>query len=159
MEKDTNENTGRIPRELLHDQQERLSNKHIKTLTFLQQLAKENKSLKERIKDLEESQEKCHSMHGLAYDSQEELKSIKETYLAHADEIAKLASEHSIEIMKLQEEKTELERGLKEQIIKMHHEIESLKAANNDLRETVAEKNEIDNKQQTMEILNRNIHY
>ena len=43
----------RIPRELMHSQDERLTNKHVKTLSFLQEIAKENKQLKLRIEELE----------------------------------------------------------------------------------------------------------
>ena len=44
---------GRIPRENLHEQDDRLTTKHIKTLTFLQDIVKENKDLKCKLKDLE----------------------------------------------------------------------------------------------------------
>lgn len=44
---------GRIPREQLHSQDERLANKHIQTLSFLQDIAKENQQLKERVERLE----------------------------------------------------------------------------------------------------------
>lgn len=43
----------RIPRELIHEQHQRLSNKHIQTLSFLQEMANENKTLRERVKLLE----------------------------------------------------------------------------------------------------------
>ena len=45
--------TGRIPRELMHDQNDRLSNKHIQTLGFLQEVVNENKALKQRLQELE----------------------------------------------------------------------------------------------------------
>ena len=47
---------GRVPRENMPgDVDERLTTKHIKTLTFLQDIARENKELKARIKVLEVS--------------------------------------------------------------------------------------------------------
>ena len=50
-------NPTRIPRENLHDhdQDERLTNKHIQTLGFLQEIVNENKGLKIRIAELEVS--------------------------------------------------------------------------------------------------------
>ncbi|KAI8790330.1 myosin heavy chain [Biomphalaria glabrata] len=154
-----NQQSQRIPRELLHDQQQRLSHKHIKTLTFLQHVAKENKALKDRISFLEESLENYKSHHGdigFVNNSNEELQIIKEAYLASTEEIKKLSSKHSNEIVRIQDEKSELERKLKEQILKMHHEIEALKAANNDLRDTVAEENQTETKQEVQEILKQN---
>ena len=44
---------GRIPRERMHEQNERLTTKHIKTLTFLQDIGHENKELKQKLKVLE----------------------------------------------------------------------------------------------------------
>ena len=48
----------RIPRENLHDDNgddtnERLTQKHIQTLGFLQEIVNENKALKERVVELE----------------------------------------------------------------------------------------------------------
>lgn len=50
MESFTN---GRIPREVLHNQDERLNSKYIQTLSFLQEIANENRKLKQRIAQLE----------------------------------------------------------------------------------------------------------
>ena len=47
---------GRIPRERMFEQNERLTTKHIKTLTFLQDIGQENKELKQKLKVLEVSQ-------------------------------------------------------------------------------------------------------
>ena len=41
--------THRIPREKLHEQDDRLTNKHINTLHFVQDVAKENKELKAKV--------------------------------------------------------------------------------------------------------------
>ena len=47
-------NTGkRVPREKQYDQDERLTNKHIQTLQFVQEVVNENKILKNRIEELE----------------------------------------------------------------------------------------------------------
>ena len=46
-------NVGKVSRETQDGQNERLTNKHIKTLSFLQEMAKENKDLKARIQELE----------------------------------------------------------------------------------------------------------
>ena len=50
----------RIPRELMHSQDERLTNKHVKTLSFLQEIANENKQLKQRIEELEVRKHRFH---------------------------------------------------------------------------------------------------
>ena len=47
---------GRIPRERMFEQNERLTTKHIKTLTFLQEIGHENKELKKKLKVLEVSE-------------------------------------------------------------------------------------------------------
>ena len=47
---------GRIPRERMFEQNERLTTKHIKTLTFLQDIGQENKELKKKLKVLEVSE-------------------------------------------------------------------------------------------------------
>lgn len=47
-------NTGeRIPREKKFDVDDRLANKHIQTLQFVQEVVNENKVLKKRIEELE----------------------------------------------------------------------------------------------------------
>ena len=43
----------RVPRETMHNQDERLTAKHINTLQFLQEMANENKELKKRVEELE----------------------------------------------------------------------------------------------------------
>ncbi|GFN89825.1 myosin heavy chain, clone 203-like isoform x2 [Plakobranchus ocellatus] len=55
-----------------------------------------------------------------------------------------LTEKHRVELMQVQDEKFELGRELKEQILQMRHEIESLQAANKDLRETAVEEEEND---------------
>ncbi|CAL1535276.1 unnamed protein product [Lymnaea stagnalis] len=148
------ENIGRIPRELLHEQHERLSNKHIQTLSFLQELANENKVLKERVKLLEESLGECKDLHVFAKNSNAEIQNIKEAYVARANEIKKMSDRHRLELMQMEETKSELERELKEQILKMHQEIEALKEANADLRETAAEEKNND-RNQNVQILQK----
>lgn len=43
----------RIPREKRHDMDDRLTNKHIQTLQFVQEVVNENKVLKQRVEELE----------------------------------------------------------------------------------------------------------
>jgi len=43
----------RVPREKKHDVEERLTNKHIQTLQFVQEVVNENKELKSRVEELE----------------------------------------------------------------------------------------------------------
>lgn len=128
--------SSRIPRELMHNQDERLTNKHIQTLSFLQDLAAENKALKQRVEELEKEQEKCQELHALAEESQNRIKDIQEKYLKRADDINQMLSEqHRMEMMQLLDDKMEMERELKEQILKLRHEIESLQRTNVQLRE------------------------
>ncbi|KAK3803313.1 hypothetical protein RRG08_021511 [Elysia crispata] len=142
MEKD---NTGRIPRELMHEQNDRLSSKHIQTLGFLQEVVNENRALKQKVQELEDKLEEFKDIEKFTKVSKEKIKDIQDSYLTRADEInAMLTEKHRTEIMQIQEEKFELERVLKEQILQMRHEIEALQAANKDLRETAAEDEEND---------------
>ena len=46
-------NVGKVSRDAQDGQNERLTNKHIKTLSFLQEMAKENKELKAKIQEYE----------------------------------------------------------------------------------------------------------
>ncbi|GFR81560.1 myosin heavy chain, clone 203-like isoform X2 [Elysia marginata] len=139
------ESAGRIPRELMHEQNDRLSNKHIQTLGFLQEMVNENKHLKQKVQELEDKLEEFKDVEKFAKESKEKIKDIQDSYLARADEInSMLAEKHRVEIMQVQEEKFELERILKEQILQMRHEIEALQAANKDLRDTAAEDEEND---------------
>ncbi|XP_059168852.1 putative leucine-rich repeat-containing protein DDB_G0290503 [Physella acuta] len=146
----------RIPRELIHEQHERLSNKHIQTLSFLQEMANENKTLRERVKHLEDKLEGYKDLDDITNNRKEEMQKVKESFLARAEDINKLAEKHQTEIRLLEEEKMELERTLKEQILKMHHEIESLKDANQDLRETAKEDEVEENKQKIKELTKQN---
>lgn len=45
--------SNRIPRENMHDQDERLTKKHIETLGFVKEIAEENKLLKQKIEEYE----------------------------------------------------------------------------------------------------------
>ena len=48
---------GSVPRQDVDDQDGRLTNKHIKTLSFLQDVANENKELKAKVVQLEVNDE------------------------------------------------------------------------------------------------------
>ncbi|XP_005091270.1 restin homolog [Aplysia californica] len=134
------QNPSRVPRESVHEQDERLTSKHIQTLGFLQEIVNENKELKTRVIELEESLEECKDLHAFAKQSKEKIKDIQESYMARADEMnSMLAEKHRVEMMQVENEKLEIERELKEQILKMRHDIDSLNAANKDLRDTAAE--------------------
>jgi len=147
----------RIPREKLpdHDVDERLTQKHIQTLGFLQEIVNENKALKLRVAELEECLEETKDMQDFAKESKEKIKEIQDSYMQKADEVNQmLAEKHRIEIMDLQNEKLELERELKEQILKMRHEIDSLNCANKDLRDTATnEENENEIKGKLKEVM------
>ena len=46
-------NTGKVPRDLMNEQSERLTTKHIQTLSFLQEIVQENKDLKAKVEELQ----------------------------------------------------------------------------------------------------------
>ncbi|KAK7498818.1 hypothetical protein BaRGS_00009910 [Batillaria attramentaria] len=128
--------SNRMPREQMHNQDERLANKHIQTLAFLQEMANENKTLKQRVEELEKEQEKCKELHALAEDSQGRIQEIQEQYLKRADEINQMLSEqHRMEMMQVLDDKMEMERTLKEEVLKLRREIESLQRTNVELRD------------------------
>ncbi|KAL8590530.1 hypothetical protein ACOMHN_010966 [Nucella lapillus] len=120
----------RIPRELLH-KDDRMTNKHIQTLSFLQDMVNENALLKQRKDELEKEQEKCQEIHAMAEDSQLRIKDIEDNCLKRADEVNQmLADQHRNEMMQVLDEKSEMERDMKEEILKLRHELASLKQTN-----------------------------
>ncbi|XP_041375284.1 paramyosin-like [Gigantopelta aegis] len=124
----------RLPRELIHTQNERLTTKHIQTLSFLQDLANENKELKAKVQELEEQQSQCATLHALAENSQSRIKDIQQQYLTRSDEInSMLAEKHKQEILQLVDEKVELERNCYEEILGMKLEIQALQQENAEL--------------------------
>nr|KAG5707854.1 hypothetical protein BaRGS_031585 [Batillaria attramentaria] len=151
--------SNRMPREQMHNQDERLANKHIQTLAFLQEMANENKTLKQRVEELEKEQEKCKELHALAEDSQGRIQEIQEQYLKRADEINQMLSEqHRMELRReiesLQrtnvelrdegewaEEKMSFEKRISElqqELAKAQSEVEDLTQGKNKLQECLA---------------------
>ncbi|XP_076449827.1 uncharacterized protein LOC143286120 [Babylonia areolata] len=126
----------KLPKELMNNQDERLTNKHIQTLSFLKEMASENKQLKQRIEELEDEREKCKELHALAEESQSRIKEIQEKYLQRSDEINQmLAEQHRAEMMEVLDQKMETEHRLKEEILKLRREVESLQRTNVELRD------------------------
>lgn len=126
--------SNRIPRENMHDQDERLTKKHIETLGFVKEIAEENKLLKQKIEDYELKTLKCAELHALAEESQERIKKIQEQYLKRADEInAMMAEKHRNEMMFAIEEKLDMEKRNNEEIAKLKARIQELEKTNREL--------------------------
>ena len=61
-------------------------------------------------------------MREFANQSKQKIKDIQESYMEKADEVNRmLAEKHRIELMQVENEKIELERELKEQLLKVSH--------------------------------------
>ncbi|XP_071086102.1 uncharacterized protein [Haliotis cracherodii] len=124
----------RVPREALHEQHERLTTKHIQTLSFLQDIVNENKQLKARVVQLERIQKEYESLEEMEDDHQDRIKQIQEQYMNRADEInAMLAEKHKTEILQLVDEKVEIEKNAYQEITKLKADIEVLQQTNREL--------------------------
>ncbi|XP_013391043.1 myosin heavy chain, clone 203 isoform X2 [Lingula anatina] len=124
----------RIPREKLHEQNERLAAKHIETLGFLQEIVKENKELKARLEELEGQKLHCEELHDAVEASKQKIKEIQEQYMKRADEInAMLIQKHEAELMRQITEKLEAEERWKNEKAKLKEEVEKLKQSNEKL--------------------------
>ncbi|WAR12736.1 hypothetical protein MAR_026916 [Mya arenaria] len=123
----------RMPREKKFEMDERLANKHIQTLQFVQETVNENKVLKKRVEELED-------LHKAAADSKAQIKVIQEQYLNRADEInAMMAEKHRAEMMTVVQEKLEQEKKYSEDIVKLRTEVNQLESTNRDLMERIQE--------------------
>ncbi|XP_052815516.1 uncharacterized protein LOC128242415 [Mya arenaria] len=130
----------RMPREKKFEMDERLANKHIQTLQFVQETVNENKVLKKRVEELEEAQIHCEDLHKAAADSKAQIKVIQEQYLNRADEInAMMAEKHRAEMMTVVQEKLEQEKKYSEDIVKLRTEVNQLESTNRDLMERIQE--------------------
>lgn len=149
-------NTGeRIPREKKFDVDDRLANKHIQTLQFVQEVVNENKVLKKKVDELEEAQLHCDELHALAEESKEKIKTIQEQYLKRADEInAMMAEKHRDEMMKVVQEKLDLEKTLSENIVQLKQEVSQLENTNRELIERIQE---LSGSHDQIEVLNSEI--
>lgn len=134
-------NTGeRIPREKQFEQDERLTNKHIQTLQFVQEVVRENKELKKQVEEYELNQLKCKELHALAEESKDRIKTIQEQYLKRADEInAMMAEKHRGELIKVVNEKLEQEQKYSEEIVKMKQEVTQLETTISELMAKIAD--------------------
>ncbi|KAL4234861.1 hypothetical protein ACF0H5_006503 [Mactra antiquata] len=134
-------NTGeRIPREKKHDMDERLANKHIQTLQFVQEVVNENKVLKKHIEELEAAHVNCEELHAVAESSKEKIKTVQEQYLKRADEInAMMAEKHREEMMKVVQEKLDIEKTLSGHILQLKEEMSQLETTNKELMERIQE--------------------
>lgn len=135
----------------MHDQDERLTKKHIETLGFVKEIAEENKLLKQKIEDYELKTLKCAELHALAEESQERIKKIQEQYLKRADEInAMMAEKHRNEMMFAIEEKLDMEKRNNEEIAKLKARIQELEKTN---RELLSKLNKLSDSDEKVNIL------
>ncbi|XP_021358247.1 myosin-9-like isoform X2 [Mizuhopecten yessoensis] len=124
----------RIPREKLHDQNEQLTQKHVQTLQFVQEIARENKALKATIAEYEKEKEKCKEIHAIAEESQTRLKQLQEQLQQRNDEInAMLLEKHKEEMMKVLEEKVEGGRKLTIEKTELRDQVDRLERTNQQL--------------------------
>ncbi|XP_062592994.1 protein Hook homolog 3-like [Saccostrea cucullata] len=139
--------SNRIPRENMHDQDERLTKKHIETLGFVKEIAEENKVLKQKIEEYELKTLKCAELHALAEESQERIKKIQEQYLKRADEInAMMAEKHKNEMMYAIEEKLDMEKRNNDEIARLKARIQELEKINKELLSKLNKLSESDEK-------------
>ncbi|XP_046550529.1 myosin heavy chain, clone 203-like [Haliotis rubra] len=126
----------RVPREALHEQHERLTTKHIQTLSFVQDIVNENKQLKARVDQLEGIHKEYELLEKMEDDHQDRIKQIQEQYINRADEInAMLAEKHKTEILQLVDEKVEIEKNAYQEITTLKADIEVLQQTNRQLLE------------------------
>lgn len=124
-------NSGRIPRENLHDHN---SKSQAESLSFIKDLAEQNKLLKKRIEELEAEHASCTELRTYVEESKEKMKQIQEQHLKQMDEVnAMLADKQKQETMKLIQEKLDMEKNYKDQITKLRAQISQLEKTNREL--------------------------
>ncbi|XP_074646558.1 uncharacterized protein LOC141902636 [Tubulanus polymorphus] len=113
--------------EIADEQNERLTTKHIQTLSFLQEIVNENKQLKDRVSELEAQIAECAHIHDLAENSQDRIKEIQDQYLKRADEINEmLVEKHKVELNKINQDKLQDEQTWFQEKRQLMSEIERL---------------------------------
>ncbi|XP_033625978.1 myosin heavy chain, striated muscle-like [Asterias rubens] len=104
------QNTYGVTGEDQSDQNARLTNKHIKTLSFLQDVARENKELRARLDQLEEELSQCGELHALGNDAKERIKKLQQDFNRRLDTNNRtLTQKHKDEIMQLISSKLDAE--------------------------------------------------
>lgn len=91
-------------------QNERLTNKHIQTLALLQNLAKENQTLKTHVEQLEKECGECAELHAIAKETKAKIQKIQEECNHRVDRsVAGITAKHKQEMLKIIQEKLEAE--------------------------------------------------
>ncbi|XP_022091964.1 myosin-4-like [Acanthaster planci] len=111
------------------DQNARLTNRHIQTLSFLQDVARENKELKARVDELETELSQCSDLHTLGKDTKQRIQRLQDDFNRRLDHNNKvLTQKHKDEIMQLVSSKLDAEtqwlqdREQLEALIRSHEE-------------------------------------
>ncbi|CAD5117701.1 DgyrCDS6452 [Dimorphilus gyrociliatus] len=117
------------------DQDDRLTKKHIQTLSFVQEVVNENKALKDKIKELEDELAKCSRLHEVANEAQDRIQKIQADSLKRIDQItADLTEKHANEILRKVQEKLNAEKEWCEKEEKFTSTVESLRVENTKLK-------------------------
>ncbi|XP_078688640.1 uncharacterized protein LOC144920361 isoform X2 [Branchiostoma floridae x Branchiostoma belcheri] len=126
---------GRPSQDELDEQNERLTGRHIETLAFLQEIAKENKELKAKVETLETELAKCASLHQQARESQERVKRVQQECLERADKArGEMVERQKQEVMHLIEEKLTVEQEYQDKVKQMQQQIDQLQRENSQLQ-------------------------
>ena len=133
------------------EQNERLTRKHIQTLSFMQEVVAENKELKSKLEELETRLASCTEFHQLAEESKERIKTIQDEYMSKADEIrAMLVEKHKAEIMKCVEDHLNAEQAWNQERETLKEEIERYDKENKRLKDEVLSMEEIKNQRESL---------
>ncbi|CAH1270721.1 Hypp4403 [Branchiostoma lanceolatum] len=117
------------------EQNERLTGRHIETLAFLQEIAKENKELKAKVETLEAELAKCASLHQQARESQERVKRVQQECLERADKArGEMVERQKKEVMHLIEEKLTVEQEYQDKVKLLQQQVEQLQRENAQLQ-------------------------
>ncbi|XP_038070153.1 CAP-Gly domain-containing linker protein 1-like [Patiria miniata] len=129
MSQNTYNSNGKPSKHEQADQDERLTNRHIQTLSFLQDVARENKELKARVDELEAELSQCSDLHALGRETKQRIQRLQDDFNRRLDHNNKtLTQKHKDEIMRLVSSKLEAEtqwlqdREQLEALIRAHEE-------------------------------------
>ncbi|XP_078606714.1 uncharacterized protein LOC144879285 isoform X2 [Branchiostoma floridae x Branchiostoma japonicum] len=151
---------GRPSQDEQEEQNERLAGRHIETLAFLQEIAKENKELKAKVETLEcccystrtsrrlcftrslaehaspqAELGKCASLHQQARESQERVKRVQQECLERADKArGEMVERQKKEVMHLIEEKLTVEQEYQDKVKQLQQQVEQLQRENAQLQ-------------------------
>ncbi|XP_064611471.1 uncharacterized protein LOC135475486 [Liolophura sinensis] len=120
---------------------ERLTKRHIETLSFVQELGLENKQMKAKIELLEAEMLKCKEIHAFAQESKERLTKLQEQFLKRTDDITAMMTEkHRAEMLKQATEKIEMEQRMQHEIDTLKEELSKLESENAQLSQEISQR-------------------